>query len=86
MTKMLISEAIKWWFRQAEKLPDGSAKIFEKDNNRLSEEIAKLERQMKRLTEMTKGMRYAEFLWKEMGDGNITEEEYQAKLDHLEGE
>ena len=42
-TKMLLSGAIKWWFRQAEKLPDGSAKIFEEDNNRLAEEIAKLE-------------------------------------------
>lgn len=51
MTKMLISEAIKWWFRITEKLPDGSAKIFEEDNNRLAEEVAKLEALNKRIEE-----------------------------------
>lgn len=131
MTKMLISEAIKWWFRQAEKLSDGSAKIFEEDNNRLAEEVAKLEaklaahlknegeecplckleadnaaleqetealgillfnlvdvelerdtlqRQVEKLTEMTRGASYADFLWDECSAGNMTQEEMYNKL------
>ena len=39
-----------------------------------------LREEIKRLREMTKGISYSQFLWDELSEGNITEEEYDLKM------